>query len=124
MKATLILCMIDGKVCHSLAECASTQTCYLCGAKPSEINKEKLILEKPVNSNLVSLGLSPLHAWIRLLECILHISYRLDIKSWQVRGAESKKKLAETKKLVQEKFRRELGLLVDIPHITANWKYK
>ena len=25
-------------------------------------------------------GLSTLHAWVRFFECMLHISYRLDIK--------------------------------------------
>lgn len=55
------------------------------------------------------------HSWIRFFECILHISYRLEIKSWQARGAENKNKVAEKKKEVQEKFRSELGLLVDMP---------
>lgn len=30
--------LIDGKICNAVASCASTQTCYLCGAKPSEMN--------------------------------------------------------------------------------------
>jgi len=29
-------------------------------------------------------GISVLHAHIRFSECLLHISYRLDIKTWQV----------------------------------------
>lgn len=115
VKPTLIFCMIDGKICNAVASCASTQTCYLCGAKPKDMNNVSRILEKPVNSNHLSLGLSPLHSWIRFFECILHISYRLDIKSWQARGAENKKKVAEKKKQIQEKFRGELGLLVDMP---------
>lgn len=115
VEPTLIFCMIDGKICNAVSSYASTQTCYLCGAKPREMNNESLIVEKPVNSNLLSLGLSPLHSWIRFFECILHISYRLDIKLWQARGAENKKKVAEKKKQVQKKFRSELGLLVDMP---------
>ncbi|GBN28137.1 hypothetical protein AVEN_218055-1 [Araneus ventricosus] len=33
IKPTLIFCMIDGKICNAVAECESTQTCYLRGAK-------------------------------------------------------------------------------------------
>lgn len=116
VKPTLIFCMIDGKICNAVAACASTQTCYLCGAKPSEMNDERIILQKTVKSDLLSLGLSPLHSWIGFFECILHLSYRLEIKSWQARGAENKTKVAEKKKQVQEKFKRELGLLVDMPN--------
>ncbi|GBM99502.1 hypothetical protein AVEN_119781-1 [Araneus ventricosus] len=29
IKPTLIFCMIDGKICNSVAGCESTQTCYL-----------------------------------------------------------------------------------------------
>jgi hypothetical protein len=36
------------------------------------------------NTKHFGFGLSTLHAWIRFLECILHISYRLEIKAWQV----------------------------------------
>ncbi|GBN68605.1 hypothetical protein AVEN_118866-1 [Araneus ventricosus] len=46
------------------------------------------------------------------MECVLHISYRLEIKTWQVREA-GKKYIR--KKEVQERFRPELGLLVDMP---------
>lgn len=87
----------------------------ICGAKPSEMNNEEHILEKTVRTDFLSLGISPLHSWIRLFECILHISYRLEIKTWQARGTENKTKVAEKKKFLQEKFRSELGLLVDMP---------
>lgn len=115
VKSTLIFCMIDGKICNAVASCASTQTCYICGAKPKEMNNETIILQKSKKKEFFSLGLSPLHSWIRLFECMLHISYRLEMKTWQVRGTENKNKLSLKKKDVQEKFRRELGILVDMP---------
>jgi len=43
-------------------------------------------------------GLSPLYSWIRFFECIIHISYRLDIKSWQTRDPEMKRIVAKKKK--------------------------
>ncbi|GBM70349.1 hypothetical protein AVEN_151486-1 [Araneus ventricosus] len=98
VKPTLIFCMIDGKICDAVAGCESTQTCYLYGANPSEMNYERIIMQKTVNRDLLSLGLSLLHTWIRLFECILHLSYRLEIKSWQARGAENKNKVTEKKK--------------------------
>lgn len=113
--ANMIFCMIDGKVCNAVSSCASSQTCYLCGAKPSEMNNICDIPQKNINESFLSLGISPLHAWIRFLECVLHISYKLDIKTWQARGAENKKKVAEKKKYIQQKFKEELGLLIDMP---------
>jgi len=38
-----------------------------------------------VEEKYFKFGLSTLHAWIRFFECLLHISYRLDFKKWQVR---------------------------------------
>lgn len=102
VKSTLIFCMIDGKICNSVSSCVSTQSCYLCGAKPSEMNKTDVILRKTVNTSLLALGISPLHSWIRLMECILHISYKLNIKVWQARGTENQKIVQEKKKCVQD----------------------
>ncbi|GBO24771.1 hypothetical protein AVEN_17149-1 [Araneus ventricosus] len=98
VKPALIFCIIDGKICNAVAGCESTQTCYLCGAKLSEMNDERIIMQKTVNRYLLSLSLSPLHTWIRFFECILHLSYRLEIKSWPARGAENKNKVVEKKK--------------------------
>lgn len=115
IESSLILCMIDGKVCNALASCSSTQSCYLCGATPREMNQPNIISRKTVDKNYLSFGLSPLHTWIRFLECVLHIAYRIDIKVWQARGAENQKKVAERKKYLQDKLKSDMGLLVDAP---------
>ena len=39
-----------------------------------------------------------LHAWIKIFECFLHISYRLEFKTWQASDNENKKMLAQKKK--------------------------
>ena len=70
---------------------------------------------KSDENQLVSLSTDQALARIRFMECILHISYRLDFKVGQARGTENREKVAEKKKMIQEKFRNELGLLVDIP---------
>lgn len=60
-------------------------------------------------------GMSTLHAWIRFFECLLHVAYKLPLKTWQARGAENKQIVETTKKDIREKFKRELGLIVDQP---------
>ena len=67
-----------------------------------------------INPNSIELGLSPLHLWIRFFENIIHISYRIDIKSWQIR-AENKQACLEKKLDIQKKFRSQLGISVDFP---------
>ena len=56
-----------------------------------------------------------LHAWIRFFECLLHLSYKLPLKKWQAQGEEDKKIVAATKKNIQTRFKKELGLIIDRP---------
>lgn len=113
--STMIFCMVDGKSVMLYHHVLLPKICYLCGAKSTEMNNLNVISKKEIKTQFLSFRLSPLHSWIRLLECILHISYCLEIKTWQARGAENKKKISRKKKEAQEKFRRELGLLIDMP---------
>lgn len=109
----LMMTMIDGKVCTYLSEARSSATCYLCLAKPSEMNNLEGISQKNVSSNMYKFGLSSLHARIKCMECLLHIAYRLDLKKWAVRD-DDKIILEKRKKIIQEKFKTELNLLIDI----------
>ncbi|CAH0558999.1 unnamed protein product [Brassicogethes aeneus] len=58
-------------------------------------------------------GLSSLHAWIRFMECIIHIAYNISFKCWSART--DKQKELKQKKRIQEEFRQEMGLLIDFP---------
>lgn len=107
--------MVDGKVCNALSNYSSTQTCYICGARTTEMNNASSISKKKVNDKMLEFGLSPLHSWIRFMECLLHIAYRLEIKTWQVRSLENKQKVAQKKAMIQGQFEKQLGLLVDMP---------
>ena len=42
----LILTMVDGKVCQNLTETKSSQCCYICLAKPSEMNNLQTVAKK------------------------------------------------------------------------------
>ena len=112
----LVLTMLDGKSVNTLTGNNCTQKCPMCQAKPSEMNQFDLVYAKPIiNKEFLSLGISPLHCLLRSFELLLHISYRLDIKEWQVRGSVKKEIVKKRKESVQKKLREALGILVDIP---------
>lgn len=119
VKPTLVLCMIDGKVCSALSEYSSSQVCYICGAKPSSMNDPIAITNKPIDEKMLSLGISPLHARIRSMECLLHIAYKINIKQWQAKGDKNKEEVLNRKTEIQQKFKNEMGLLVDMPNQTS-----
>jgi len=114
---SLHMTLIDGKVLNIITNTRSMQTCPICHATPkqfndlSNINSPKFLPEP----NSLQYGISPLHAWIRLFECSLHISYRLTIQTWQVRGDELKIKFDQQKQKIQSMLFQKLGLSVDKP---------
>lgn len=110
-----LMTMINGKVCNALTETASAQTCYVCKATPKEMNNIDIVVGKQVKEETFQFGLSTLHAWIRFFECLLHVSYRLEVKKWQVRGEDQKTIVEARKRKVQSDFRSKMGLLVDVP---------
>lgn len=110
----LALTMVDGKVCNAITGTKSAQRCYLCDATSTMFNDIDKMLKRPVNVEHFQLGLSTLHAWIRCFECCIHIAYKSGLQKWQARKTEDKE--AQKKKLaIQEGFKKELGLLIDMP---------
>lgn len=105
--------MIDGKVCNAVTETSSAQKSYICGATPKCMIDESG--EFVVNKKNLSFGISPLHAWIRSSECLLHISYRLEVKKWQLRDKSDKENVKQRSALIQERFKVEMDLIVDKP---------
>lgn len=110
---SLLMTMIDGKATSILCE-TSSQRCDKCKAAPTEMNNLPLIMAKTIDPNLYKYGLSSLHMWIRMMECILHIAYRLPMKTWTVRGEEAKSIMNNRKKNIQKDFKDKMGLLIDI----------
>lgn len=109
----LLLTMTDGKVCNALTDTRSTQKCYICGATPSMMNDELRNFQS--NDEHFGFGLSTLHAWIRTFECLLHISYRLDLKKWQVRGDDDKACMKQRSNVIRKELKDRMGLIVDKP---------
>lgn len=108
----LMMTMIDGKICTYISDAKSTAACFLCLAKPTEMNNLNIVMAKTVAN--YELGLSPLHARINVMECLLHIAYRLDFKKWSARQENHKEMLQSRKKLIQDRFKDDLNLLIDI----------
>lgn len=114
---SLYLTLIDGKVLNIRTDTKSMQTCPICHATPKMFNNLSNKGTSAFIPNPLSLqyGISPLHAWIRILELLLHISYRLEFKTWQVRSKQHKIKFAERKAKLQKMFWEDLSLHVDKP---------
>ena len=110
------LTMIDGKVASSLSLVTnSMQCCPLCGASPKQMNDIETVSKRSLSQEGLTYGLSTLHAWIRTMECCLHLSYKLPIKKWQARTREEKEAVQKQKSEVQKAFRDQTGLVVDMP---------
>lgn len=111
---TLIFAMIDGKVCNALTATTSTQKCYICGATSKDFNRIDDMIGRKTNTENLKFGLSVLHGWIRMFECLLHLAYKLPLKKWQARGID-KEVVLENKARIQKEFRDRCGLIVDKP---------
>lgn len=112
----LDITMIDGKVATALSNVTnSAQCCSLCGATPTQMNDIPKLVKNQLTPEGLQFGLSTLHAWIRCMECLLHIAYKLNTQKWQARTVNDKASVAATKQEIQDKLRNELGLIVDIP---------
>lgn len=110
----LIMTMVDAKICTYLSEAKSNAACYICLAKPTEMNNLELVEKRVTSPEMLKFGLSSLHARINVMGCLLNISYRLDIKKSSVRGTEEQNVRDAKKKIVQDRFKNELGLLIDV----------
>lgn len=96
--------MVDGNVCNTLTDTRSSQTCFICGTTDKLIN----IIDDQnyeANNTNYSYGISTLNAWIRTLECLLHIGYRITIKKWQIRGNYEKEELCIRKTEIQKNLK-------------------
>lgn len=113
VKHEMILTMIDGKVCQALTNTSSASMCVICGAKPSDMNNLSKLKDKQEIVQNFEYGLSTLHAWIRFMECILHISYRLSFCKWAAREPQNNIAMKEAKKNIQKEFRKQMALYVD-----------
>ena len=117
MEYNLRLTMVDGKAINALLGVSSTQSCNLCGAKPTELNCLEKLQNRTIKREGIEFGFSLLHCWIRCFEYILHIGYKMEIQKWQARSKEEKDSLSTRKKYIQTQFSEKLSLTVDQPKV-------
>lgn len=113
----LHMTLIDGKVLNALTDTKSSQACPICGATPKTF-QSTTNFSSPVfkaRPHTLQYGISPLHAWIRFFECILHIAYRIELRTWQVRGEAQKITFRQRKLEIQKRFWEQMGLNIDKP---------
>lgn len=109
---TLSCTMIDGKVSNALTGTKCSQNCSVCSATPKIMNNIDEVLQREENPEALELGLSTLHAYIRIMEWMLHVSYRLDTKKYY-RTRDIRAIVDQRKSKIQDRFRKEHGLLLD-----------
>ena len=88
VKHSMTFTMVDGKVCNAVTQTKSTMRRYISGATSRFFND--LTIKKDVDDEALSFGLSILHASIRLFESILHLCYKIPVKTWQLRSEADK----------------------------------
>lgn len=115
IKHTMLFTMVDGKVCNSATQTKSTMRCFICKATSKDFNN--LVETKEVDYRNLKFGLSTLHARIRFFEFLLHISYKISIKKWQMRTQADKDATKQRKAEIQKQFKTRLGLIVDVPKV-------
>lgn len=72
-----------------------TTKCYICKASLAQFNNIEELASPPYNPDSLDLGISPLHAYLRFHECLLHVSYKITLKKKQARGEINKKIVAK-----------------------------
>jgi len=78
------------------------------------MNNIEIIYSLKCNDDNLQYGLSPLHAWIKCLECMLQIAYKKGIlKSNKTASVEQKNEMAIQKKKIQNGLWEKLGIKVD-----------
>ena len=102
----MICSMIDGKLCNELSNTSSVLKCYLCGSTSKNFNNIDLMVQLPIRTEYLVLGMSVLHVWIRCYKCLLDIAYKLPLKTWRC----SKSSREGREKEIREAFRSKTGL--------------
>lgn len=103
----LFMTMVDGKLINEIND-SSDCNCNICGATPKQMNNFDIIEELECNECNYSFGISSLHCWIRFLECLLKIAFRLPIEKWKVMKGD-KDEVDRNKKRIQDAFYKKKG---------------
>uniref|UniRef100_A0A2A4ITJ8 Uncharacterized protein n=1 Tax=Heliothis virescens TaxID=7102 RepID=A0A2A4ITJ8_HELVI len=112
IKHELYYSMIDGKTAQSVTGTPAASSCFICGATISKMNKIEELQSRPVNEEALKFGMSPLHARIKLMECLLHIAYNMEFKRGRVDSHTRPIKEAR-KQSIKRELKDKIGIQVD-----------
>lgn len=112
IKHKLYYTMIDGKTAQSVTGTPAASSCFICGATTSKMNKIEEVQAMPVNEQALQFGMSPLHARIKLMECLLHVAYNIEFKRGRVDLRTRPIKEAR-KDLIKRELREKIGIQID-----------
>lgn len=107
--------MLNGKAISAITNVAS-QNCHICFSKPSQMNKIVPLKDKPqYDVRSLQYGLTTMHAWIKCMELVLHISYYLEWKKPTIAGATTvQREVIENRKTsIKQQLRDSLGIYID-----------
>lgn len=76
--------------------------------------KHSLIFLLHLHVIFVKFSLSPLDLPINTMECVLHITYRLQLETWSVKVDRAKTIMNDEKKRIQHWLEEKLGIHVDL----------
>ena len=108
------LTIIDGKIQTIISTGTNSYRCCFSVWCISNRNKQSVFSssKKKFEGNIRH-GVSTLHAWIKFLECMLHISYKMQITKWQAK-TEDKENIVKLRKVeVRSEFRKRMSLVID-----------
>ncbi|KAH9641340.1 hypothetical protein HF086_016334 [Spodoptera exigua] len=105
----LYLTVIDGKVFNVITGTTSQLRCACCGATATEFNQLDVVINKPVNPEALRHGISPLHAWIRIFEFLLHLGYKNDpaVMKWRINKKSPAATIVEERKKNTNRIKRQ-----------------
>ena len=110
----VVLTMIDGKVCQALTNTPFASTCVVSRATPIQMNDLEAV-QGHEREEVFKFGVSTMHAWISFMDYVLHIAYNFPFEKWSATTQAKKDLKVATKARIQEEFRQETGLIIDVP---------
>ena len=107
--------MLEGKCINAITNTNDSRSCNVCKAKPSQMNHLELVRSRIPDEEALRLGISCLHCYIRVLDYLLHVAYKLPLRKYVVSTDADKAIVKATKQRIQNECRERLSLVIDMP---------
>jgi hypothetical protein len=114
------MCQIDGKVVKTLANIPSCQTCPVCDANPSDMNKLVNLTNGKFapKQKAIKPVISPLHAVMNTVLCLFKIGCRLGFQKWRV-TKNFEPQYQNARKIINAELWKHFHVTLDEPRSTG-----